>query len=462
MTNVISSVLLLDPSGVLIGRWAEQLAADVIVELSRNAEALDEQLAEWIPEVLLVHVEGSDAGTLLTNLERISSVYQDLPLIALLDEALDPISRQRCLRLPLFAHLDSMAPMAELRIVLERSRVFARQGQERIHLRQQQLELNVFELGGSLGTLHEEIRQAADGDQGVMICGNPGSGRCELAKKIHLLSRRAREPFVRFNPTGLPEEDCRVRLFGREGRGGLRRKGSLETADGGTLFIDDVTDLPASVQNDLLRVLVEGRMTRVGGIHPIQVDIRPVCAALESPRKHAEEGRFNSGLLSQLAIFLIDMPDLSQRREDIPALIRSYLRSFGQQVGKTDLELAPEVESFLMGYSWTYSLEELRRSVELAVLRAKGPKLELADFSVNGLDVGLLPLNYRNAKKMVELDFKRRFFVRLLRLAEGKVTRAAELAGVPRPSLSTMLKEAGVEAASFKPHRARRKAATSR
>ncbi len=462
VSKVVSSVLLLDPSGALIADWAESLASECILELNRNVDSLDEQLAEWVPEVLLVHVEGSEAEPMLDNLERICRVYQDLPLIAILGEDLDPVIRQRCLRLPLFTHLEAGVPIAELRILLERSRGFARQGQARLYLRQQQLELTVFELGGSLGALHEEIHRAADCDQGVVIYGIPGSGRGELAKKLHLLSRRAREPFVRFNPSGLQEEDCRVRLFGREGRDGLRRKGSLESADGGTIFIEEVGTLPVTVQNELHRVIVEGRMTRVGGIHPIRLDIRTIVSSQSSLRGSVDDGRFNADLLSQLQVFTLTLPKLSERRDDIPAMIRSYLRSFGHQLGKPDLELAPEVEGFLMAHDWKHGLEELRRSVELAILRAEGPKLELADFSIRGLDVDLLPLNYRNAKKMVELDFKRRFFARLLRLAEGKVTRAAELTGVPRPSLSTMLKEAGVEAASFKPPKARRRAAASR
>lgn len=460
--SVSPSVLILDPGGSLIRRWSDALALDYQLETSRNAESLPDQLADWMPEALVIHVEAPHLGASLDRLRQISGLYPELPVVLVLGADLGPEQRLRLLALPLFAHLEADAPCAELELLLRRARPHARHVQERLHLRQRQLELDVAETGGSLGGLHEEIQQAAETDDGVMIYGRPGCGRLELAKKLHLLSRRAREPFVVFNPCGLSVEDCRVRLFGREGRDGLRRKGSLEIADGGTLLIEEVTRLPLPVQSELQRALSERRITRVGGIHSVPVDLRPLAAADLELVEMAREGEFNAELFGILHVFSLAVPDLRLRREDIPGLLRSYLRRFGRQLGKPELEIDPDLEQFLASEGWTGGIAELRLSVELAVHRAEGDKITMADFGVHGLDVELLPLNYRSAKKLVEMDFKRRFFARLLRMSRGKVTRAAEITGVPRPSLSTMIKDAGMEAASFKPPRKERRKAAAR
>lgn len=459
MSQVNTHVLFLDSNGALISRLGEPLAANHQIEIARKTSMLVDQLGEWTPEVLIAHADADSSDDVQGGLTEVTSLYPELPVILVLAESLSEAQRLRLLALPLFAHAEGEISADELEILIRRSRGHSRRQQERLYLRQQHLELDVFEMGGSLGTIHEEIQQAAATDQGVMIYGSPGSGRCEVAKKLHLLSHRAREPFVSFNPAGLSVEDCRVRLFGREGQDGLRRKGSLETADGGTLFIEEFASLPRIVQAELYRMLSEKRLTRVGGIHPLPLDVRPMAAAETSLVEQAKGGDFHSELFGLVHVYSLALPDLAERREDIPSLLRGYLRRFGRQVGKPDLELDPDVESFLASHTWNRSLSELRRTVELAVLRAEGKRLTLADFGVNGLDVELLPITYRSAKKMVEVDFKRRFFTRLLRLAQGKVTRAAEITGVPRPSLSTMLKEVGIEAAAFKPSRAKRKAA---
>ncbi len=440
-------------------RLGELLATEHQIENTRDPQALVEQLGEWTPEVLIVHADSESAEEIQRSLENVTGLYPELPVILALAADLGDEQRLSLLTLPVFAHAEAAITPDELRVLIRRGRRHSRRHQERLYLRQQHLELDVFEMGGSLGAIHEEIQQAAVTDQGVMIYGSPGSGRVEVAKKLHLLSHRAREPFVSFNPAGLSVEDCRVRLFGREGQDGLRRKGYLETADGGTLFIEEFASLPRIVQAELYRMLSEKRLTRVGGIHPLPLDVRPMAAAETTLVEQARNGDFHSELFGLVHVYSLAVPDLTERREDIPSLLRGYLRRFGRQVGKPDLELDPEVESFLASHTWNRSLAELRRAVELAVLRAEGRRLTLADFGVNGLDVELLPITYRSAKKMVEVDFKRRFFTRLLRLAQGKVTRAAEITGVPRPSLSTMLKEVGIEAAAFKPSRAKRKAA---
>jgi two-component system, NtrC family, nitrogen regulation response regulator NtrX len=458
MPTIKSSLLILDQSGGLTMQWGDSLAREYDLEVSRDSESVIHFYNEIAPDLLLAHMEARSIATFAIGIRNLCEKSPDLPIVLVLSDNLSIMERREILKENIFAHVESGIDADELKAVLGRALLQGRNIQERLYLRQRYFDLDAFEMGGSLASMHDQIQQAATSGMGVMIYGEPGSGRRDVAKKLHLLSDRANNPFVVFNPTGLSVEDCRIRLFGREGRDGLRKKGYLEIADGGSMLLEELGNLPAGVHAELYRVLVEGRMTRIGGIRPLPLRIRIMATSNLELLEEVRGGSFHEGLFNKIHVFSLAIPSLTDRREDIPALLVSYLRRFGRLYGKGHLEFDRDVEAFLSRYPWSGSLEELRKAVELAVLRSTESVLRLSDFGVNGIDVEMLPLNYKQAKKLVELDFKRRFFDRLLKLSAGKVTQAAKICGIPRPSLSTMLKEAGVKAAQYK-HKVMRKAA---
>ncbi|MCP4547665.1 MAG: sigma-54-dependent Fis family transcriptional regulator [bacterium] len=462
MSAIKPNLLVLDQSGGLMMKWGEALSRDYDIEVSREAESAYYFFGEMAPDAIIAHIENRSMTSLTIAVRNIHEKAPELPIIAILSDSITSTERQEILHENFFTHLESDIDFDELKIILERSLDQGRLLQERFYLRQKFFEMDAFELGGALATQHDQIQQAASSGMGVMIYGDPGSGLREVAKKLHLLSDRGRGPFVVFNPTMLSVEDCRIRLFGREVRDGLRQKGLLEMASHGTILFEEIGKLPVAVHTELYRVLVEGRMTRVGGIRSLPVRVRIIATSSLDLLEEVRNAQFHEGLFNKIHVYSLSIPPLKERREDIPALLRSYLRRFSRRYGRDHMEYDKDVEAFLTRYSWPGSIEELRKGVELAVLRSGGQTLRLSDFGVHGIDVDMLPLSYKKAKKLVELDFKRRFFDRLLVLAEGKVTKAAEICGIPRPSLSTMLKEAGIHAADYKRRAKMKRAAAAR
>jgi DNA-binding NtrC family response regulator len=459
--SVKSILLVLDPSGTLAGRWGEQMGTEYQLEIVRDVEDGLRLLEKLDPDIAIVHLAVSTFHLSRAGIRNITEQRPELPVIALLAPDLGHEERLEVMRESIFASPGDGIRPEELALILGRAQAYSRLLHERRYLRSLHLDVDSFELAGGMARLHERVQRAAASDQGALIYGERGSGRTSVAKKVHLLSGRSRGPFVVFNPTGLSVEDCRVRLFGRETIDGLRQRGALELAAGGTLLIQELESLPDAVQPELYRSLAESWMTRVGGLRTLPVDVRVMATAHLDLRDAVQAGRFHKGLFNQLHMDTIEVMPLRERREDVPALLRSYLRRYSGRYGKSDLEIDLEAESFLQRQEWRGNLSELRLSVELAALRAQSDRLGLNEFSVSGVDVDLLPLNYRKAKKMVERDFKRRFFDRVLILAGGKVTLAAQLCEIPRPSLSTMLKEVGIRAADYK-RRAKARAATQR
>ncbi len=293
--------------------------------------------------------------------------------------------------------------------------------------------------GGSdaVEQLRDGIRDASHGEAHVLFEGQPGTSKHRLARLVHMLSPRAERVLVLFDPQGLGEEDCGLLLFGpRSTDQGPLRQGLVEKAKDGSLILEEIGQLNMACQRALVAQL-DG-------------PLRLLATTSEDLEAKVRSGEFNSELLKKLEGMRIRVPTLGDRREDIPSLFRAYLRHYGERFRMPVRDVDPEVERFLLRHNWKGQLLELRRSVEMAVLRAQGGKLTLADFHLGGMEAHNLPQNYKRAKKIVERDFKRRFLGHLLEKSKGRVGKAAELAGIPRPSFSNMLREVDLVAAEFK------------
>jgi formate hydrogenlyase transcriptional activator len=225
----------------------------------------------------------------------------------------------------------------------------------------------------------EEIKQVAQTSSTVLLFGETGSGKEVLAQAIHDASARRDRPMIKVNCAALPASLIESELFGREKgafTGALARQpGRFEIADGSTIFLDEVGELPLELQPKLLRVLQEGEFERLGGSKTIKVDARVIAATNRPLEQAVREGRFRQDLFYRLDVFPIEVPPLRDRREDIPLLSWTFVKEFSNSMGKPVEEIADESMSALQEYHWPGNIRELRNVIERAMILSQGPKL---------------------------------------------------------------------------------------
>ncbi|OGL16768.1 MAG: two-component system response regulator [Candidatus Rokubacteria bacterium RIFCSPLOWO2_12_FULL_71_22] len=303
---------------------------------------------------------------------------------------------------------------------------------------------------GESGRMQEAlslVRRVAASDATVLIRGESGTGKELIAKAIHYASRRAEGPLVRINCAALPEGLLESELFGHEkgaftGAHAMRR-GRFELAHGGSLFLDEIGDLPPHLQVKLLRVLQEREIERVGSSHPIQVDVRLLAATHCDLEALLKEGRFRDDLYYRLNVVTISVPPLRERREDIPLLLDHFLSRFARENGKTIRGLTREARETLLRYDYPGNVRELENVVERAVVLTRDEVIGLAD----------LPLAVREPEPdtgeaaglpaAVE-GLERRMIREALARADGIQTRAAELLGISERVLRYKLRKYGL------------------
>jgi formate hydrogenlyase transcriptional activator len=236
----------------------------------------------------------------------------------------------------------------------------------------------------SLQRVLARVEQVAPTDSTVLITGETGTGKELVARAIHHHSRRHDRPMVSVNCGAISPGLVESELFGHEKgafTGALARKiGRFELADGGTIFLDEIGDLPLDLQVKLLRVLQEGEIERVGGTKPIKVDVRVVAATHRDIRKAVDEGRFRADLYYRLNVFPIHTPALRERREDIPALVRHFVLKHASRFGKTIETIPAGTLTALTSYEWPGNIRELGNVIERSVIVSRAGLLELGDW----------------------------------------------------------------------------------
>jgi transcriptional regulator with GAF, ATPase, and Fis domain len=227
----------------------------------------------------------------------------------------------------------------------------------------------------------EEVAQVAKTGSTVLLLGETGSGKEVLAQAIHDASKRKDRPMIKVNCAALPTSLIESELFGREKgafTGALARQpGRFEIADGSTIFLDEVGELPLELQPKLLRVLQEGEFERLGGAKTIKVDARVIAATNRPLAQAVKEGKFREDLYYRLDVFPIEVPALRDRREDIPMLAWTFVKEFSNSMGKPIEEIADESMAALVEYRWPGNVRELRNIIERAMILSHGPTLNI-------------------------------------------------------------------------------------
>ena len=247
---------------------------------------------------------------------------------------------------------------------------------------------NVIGESAALREVLDVIRQVAPSSANVLIDGESGTGKELAAHAIHNLSRRSKAKFVTVHCAALSPTLLESELFGHE-RGAFtgaheRRIGRFEQANGGTIFLDEIGEIDQSTQVKLLRVISEERtFERVGGNQPLKADVRLIAATNKDLEKLVSEGKFRDDLFFRLNVVHITMPPLRERKEDIPLLVRGFLRHFCKVNEKPLLDLTADAMNTLLAYDWPGNVRELRTAIEHGVVMASGPKITLRELPMN-------------------------------------------------------------------------------
>jgi Nif-specific regulatory protein len=288
------------------------------------------------------------------------------------------------------------------------------------------------------------IERVAKTDSSVLILGESGVGKELFAEQVHLRSSRSASPFVRVNCAALPEGLLESELFGHV-KGAFtdavqNRRGRFELADTGTIFLDEIGDLPLKLQAKLLRVLQQRSFERVGSSDPVTVDVRIVAATNRDIEDLVEKGEFRSDLYYRLNVLPLHVPPLRQRKEDIPALADFFLKKFSRETNKRFAGFTESAMDLMLSYSWPGNVRELENAVERAVVIAKESRISARDLL---LGAGAADTNEYKGKSLKEalLIFKRHFIMKALEENRWNQTESAKMLDIQRTYLSRLLKE---------------------
>ncbi len=302
---------------------------------------------------------------------------------------------------------------------------------------------NIIARSEAMAKVFDLVRTVADHKTTVLITGESGTGKELIARAIHDNGSRASRPLVPINCGGIPENLLESELFGyRKGAftDAIRDKpGRFEEADGGTIFLDEIGELPMSLQVKLLRVLQEEEITPLGGVGAKRIDVRVIAATAKDLSQEVREGRFREDLFYRINVMTIHLPPLRERRGDIPLLVGYFIDQFNKKLKKDIEGLSSEAMPLLMEYDWPGNVRELENIIERAVLLAKGrwitPK-ELAQETLSRPGP-VESLSLKKASKRLE----RELIEKALRSTGGNRTQAAKILEISRPMLISKIKE---------------------
>ncbi|MGI9211943.1 MAG: PEP-CTERM-box response regulator transcription factor [Methylococcaceae bacterium] len=299
---------------------------------------------------------------------------------------------------------------------------------------------NVIAISPAMHDVCRVLERLAPTDLTVLLVGESGTGKEVLAKTLHRLSPRAHKPFVAVNSAAIPETLLESELFGFE-KGAYtgatqQTRGKFELADGGTFFLDEIGDLPFSLQPKLLRVLQERTVERVGGRQAIPVDVRLICATHQNLVQQMDDGRFRPDLYYRINEMTIEIPPLRQRDGDVLLLAHWFLERFAKVLKRPDLTGFSEAALLaLEAHPWPGNVRELEHKVKRAIVMARGPMIEPVD-----LDIAAQALRSRcHTLREVRDAAEREAIARALAETGQNMTRAAEILDITRPTLYALL-----------------------
>jgi two-component system nitrogen regulation response regulator GlnG len=450
-------------------RWVLEKAlsqAGMDIECFDNGETLLRQLEQQQPDAIVsdIRMPGMDGLSLLSHIQQ---TLPALPVIITtahsdLDSAVESYQRGA------FEYLPKPFDIEEVVAVTERALAQARKQGSAVDADDTAAPTEIIGEAPAMQEVFRAIGRLSQSNITVLINGESGTGKELVARALHRHSPRSAEPFIALNMAAIPRDLMESELFGHE-KGAFTganntRRGRFEQANGGTLFLDEIGDMPPETQTRLLRVLADGEFYRVGGHTPIKVDVRIIAATHQDLEKLVENNSFREDLFHRLNVIRIHIPQLSERREDIPQLMKHFLLRAAEELGVDPKLLLPETETFLQGLPWPGNVRQLENACRWITVMASGREVHLADLPPEliqgpaGDDAG--PDSWhkqlrdwadnelaRGRRQLLEQalpEFERIMIEAALGQTRGRKRDASQLLGWGRNTLTRKMKELGM------------------
>lgn len=438
-------ILIVDDEAIVresLGNWFREEGYDVAVAAS-GKEALEKLAAEsWDIYLIDIKMPGMDGLELQRKITEINpqATIIIMTAYASVDTAVSAMKQGAYDYIVKPFDPDELEHL--IRNAVERKNLLS----ENIRLREKIDEMARFhEIIGQSPAIRrvlEQVSLVAPSDTTVLIRGESGTGKELIARAIHANSPRRYMPIIIVNCGALSEGVIESELFGHEKgafTGALyRRKGKFELADGGTLFLDEIGDISLKTQVDLLRVLEEKKIFRVGGNTPIPVDFRLIAATNKDLEAMVADRTFREDLYYRINVFSIAIPPLRERREDIPLLVEHFIERFARSMNKPIRGISRDALNLLMSYDWPGNVRELQNAIERAVLVCRGREIQPGDLPLHINDTRELPLGKSLA------DVERQHIQRILRETEWNISQAARVLGIDRVTLYNKIRKYGL------------------
>lgn len=320
---------------------------------------------------------------------------------------------------------------------------------------------NILSKNPRMHTIFELINNVAHTNTTILIEGETGTGKEQVARAVHATAHHREGPFVAINCAALPEALLESELFGHE-KGAFtsavgQRRGRFELANDGAIFLDEVGDVPASMQAKLLRVLQERSFERVGGTETIQVNVRVIAATNRSLQRLVKEGKFREDLYYRLNVVKIDLPPLRDRAEDIPLLITHFTEKYAHGA-ESAKQISPEAMEVLLNYSWPGNIRELENAIERACVTTRDPVIQVQNLPPDLVNPPKpdVPFTVDLTRPLTELvrdavaQIESQYIRKALTKTHGHIGRCAEICGLSRRSITTKIAEFHLDKADFK------------
>ena len=425
--------------------------AGYAVETAEGGREALEKIAALPVDVVVMDVRMPDLDGLAV-LEKARETRPDLPVLIMSGHGSIETVRS-AFKLGAFDYLEK--PITErdkLLVAVRNALALESLRAENAALRREAGGLEMVGTGPAMRSLFEVIRRAAPSEGRVLLTGENGSGKELVARALHEQSRRRDGPFVKLNCAAVPAELIESELFGHE-RGAFTgavaaRRGKFELADGGTLLLDEVGDMPAAMQAKVLRVLQEGEFERVGGHQTLRTDVRVIAATNKDLAAEVEKGRFREDLYYRLNVVPVHVPALREHKEDLPEISNRFLGEACERNGRRPMQLSREALLALYAHDWPGNVRELRNQLERLVILCDGPEIAAEDV------VRLLPGarkprtdRFRSGASFHELveEAEREIILSALDRHQGNVSDTSRALGLERSHLYKKMRALGVK-----------------